>query len=73
MDPLSSACGVAALARSNRPLTLEQWNARYDAMNLELDWLFKAGSALARRIHSGIVWAAEFPLFGAQRRPRLTR
>ena len=32
MDPLSSTCGVAALARSNRPLTLEQWNARYEAV-----------------------------------------
>jgi hypothetical protein len=73
MDPLSSASGVAVLAISNRPLTLEQWNARYEAMSLELDWLFKAGSALARRIRSVIVSAAEFPHFGAPRHPRLTR
>jgi hypothetical protein len=73
MDPLSTACGIAALARGSRRLTLEQWNARYEVTSLEHDWLFKAGAALARRIRSVIVSAAEFPHFGALRRPRLTR
>jgi hypothetical protein len=73
MDPLSATCGIAALARSNRRLTLEQWNARYEATSLEHDWLFKAASALARRIRSVIVSTAEFPHFGAPRRPRSTR
>jgi hypothetical protein len=60
MDPLSTACGFAALAGSNRHQTLEQWNVRYEAMSFEQDWWFKAGSALARRIRSVIASAAEF-------------
>jgi hypothetical protein len=36
-----------ALVSNSQPQSLEQWNARYEAMSVECDWWFKAGVAIA--------------------------
>ena len=51
MDPISTSIGISFVS-GGQPKTLEQWNARYEAMSLEQDWWFKAGTALVRWLRS---------------------
>jgi hypothetical protein len=56
MDTYHTAFGLTLLS-NNKPLTLEAWNARYEAMSFERDWWFKAAAAVLRWVHSRIASA----------------
>jgi hypothetical protein len=58
MDPISTSIGLSLVSKS-QPETLEQWNARYEAMSLEQDWWFRAGTAAIRFVRTVATRAAE--------------
>lgn len=57
MDPISTSIGLSLVSK-RQPATLEQWNARYEAMSLDQDWWFKVATAVVGWIRSSQIFAA---------------
>jgi hypothetical protein len=65
MDQIITSIAVSCLA-PNRPKSLIEWNAQYEAQSLRHDWWFRAGAAFVRIIHSAVTTGATQPATATQ-------